>query len=134
MRDARKRADREARLKLVNEFIQTMGDHGRRFFYNEKHDRYARMELDNRGRCWFVDDYTDERVFTHYPYRWRNFSHGGTMRRLVEAFREFVTQGRLLPSLSFGPWPEWYNGGDLWGYGEAIEPVREKAKSLGLVK
>lgn len=128
-----RRLERENRIELVNQFIKTMGEHGRRFFYNERNDQYARMELDGRERCWFVDDYTGERIYTHYPYRWRRFSHGGTMRELVKAFRDFVISGTLLPSHAFGPWPEWYCSGDLWGYGEAMEPVREKAVELGLV-
>ncbi|MBM2651244.1 hypothetical protein LGM71_04920 [Burkholderia sp. AU33545] len=53
------------RTEHTNQLIKAIGSDGRHFFYNPQHDRYARIELDSRGRVWFVDDYTDKRVCTH---------------------------------------------------------------------
>ena len=35
--------------------------------------------------------------------------------------------GRLL-----GPYPDYLSGGDIWGYGEAMETVRAAARSLSI--
>lgn len=127
--------EKAERLEKVNAMIRVMGSCGRRFFYSLRYDRFARMEIDSRGKVWFVDDYSGHRIYTHYERgSWRKFSHGGTMRALVIAFRKFIQQGTPVPAGSFGPWPDWYCGGDLWGYGDDMVKVRSKAIALGIVK
>lgn len=110
---------RRERVKHANALIRVIASYGRHFFYNAQHDRFARIELDQRGRVWWVDDYTGTRIFTHqtpFGNRWRGFSHGGTLRHLAELMREYITAGTLIhrgyiaPAMSYG---------DLWGYGEA---------------
>ena len=57
------------------------------------------MEVDHRGKVWIIDDYSGKRVFTHetvWGGRWRGFSHGGTLRSLVEAFRDYICTGEPL--------------------------------------
>lgn len=112
-------ADRQQRVKHANALIQAVAAHGRRFFYCVQHDRFARIELDQRGRVWWIDDYTGKRIFTHptpLGNRWRGFSHGGTLRHLAEMMRDYVTKGTpiargyIAPDMSYG---------DLWGYGAA---------------
>jgi hypothetical protein len=125
---------RVERVNAVNKMIKAIADCGRRFFYYKDKDRYAQIEMDSRGRIWWIDDYTNERIYTHYKYDWQGFSHGGTMRGLVEAFRDHITKGTPVPSRAFGPWPEWYCGGDLWGYGDDIKKVRDAALKLGIIE
>lgn len=129
-----RRTERAKRVAIVNDFIRVMADNGRRFFYHESSGRYAELQMDERGRIWFIDEHSGDRIYTHYRYRWRGFSGGGTMRELVCGFRDFVMTGKKLASRAFGPWPDWYCGGDLWGYGkDATEIVRNKAKECGLI-
>jgi hypothetical protein len=125
------RNGKQERLKKVNELVKVIGSCGRRFFYYPPKDRYAALEIDGRGRIWWVDDYTQKRIYTHYRYDWRGFSHGGTMRSLVICFRDFITKGKCVRN-AFGPWPDWYCDGDLWGYGEAMKTVRAEAQRLGI--
>lgn len=47
-----KYAEKLKRVAAVNCAIQIIADHGRRFFYSDTHDRYARIEVDQRGRVW----------------------------------------------------------------------------------
>ncbi|SCZ33073.1 MULTISPECIES: hypothetical protein [Burkholderia] len=124
------------RVEHANNLIRAIASHGRRFFYHADGDRYAKLELDARGRVWFVDDYTQKRVYTHDTRgRWRGFTHGGTLRSLVERMRDYITTGWPLPRGVIAP-P--YLGGDadgnVWGYErEAAAAVREAAFALPIM-
>jgi hypothetical protein len=118
------------RAQHVNVAIRIIASHGRRFFYCSKHDRTATLEVDERGRIWFVDDYTGLRVYTHYPYGWKHFSHGGTLRRLIEVFRDYISTGRPICASWLGPEKSW-SAGNVWGYEpEAMQAVRDAALQL----
>ncbi len=118
-----------SRLDIANGLLETIATFGRRFF---SHDgRVARLELDHRGRVWFHDHYTGLRIYTHYAGRWRGFTSGGTMRSLIENLRDYIKRGERLHPMVFGPWPDWFCGGDLWGYGDDMEKVRTKARDTG---
>lgn len=122
----------QQRLANVNTFIRFIGDHGRQFF--KRNDRYACMELDNRGRVWFIDDYTQARIYTHYRWQWRGFSHGGTMRRLITVFRDHIKKGQLMNPKYFDPSPlAW--AGHIWGYPEAdMAAIKAEANRLGIIE
>jgi len=116
---------RRVRLSHANELVAAVSRHGRRFFYYEKGNRVALFEIDLAGRLWWRDEYTDARVYVAYRQRWRKFSNGGTLRSLVEALARYIREGTPIHSGHFGPWPEWYCDGDLWGYGkEAMAALR----------
>lgn len=120
---------REHRLVVANDFIRIVSEHGRRFFHHE--GQVARLELGPRGHVWFVSEWSGRRTFTHYPHRWRHFGHGGTMRALIEALRDYVLGRRELPSNHLGPWRKELCDGDLWGYGaDAMAEVRRRAAEL----
>lgn len=122
---------REERLEAVNDFIHVMGSHGRKFFCHE--GVVSWLEQDERGRIWFVDSWRGTRVYTHREGRWGGFHDGGTMQALVKALKRYVMDGRLLARQALW-WPDWYCATDLWGYGEAMNTVRETAERLGLVE
>lgn len=124
------------RLQHANALIQVISRHGRRFFWDEKAQRVASLEVDARGRVWFVDDYSGKRIYTHdagYTNRWRGFSHGGTLRALVEAMRDYITKGATLHPEYIAP--ERMNpGSNIWGYSaEAALAVREAAHKLPII-
>lgn len=124
--------DRNERLEAANEMLKAVASCGRKFFAFE--DRVSRFELDDRGRIWFVDKYTQKRIYIAYKGSWKPFSDGGTLRALVERLRDFIQQAKPLPPSIFGPWPEWVCGGDLWAYGEDMQQVREAAIRLGVIQ
>ncbi len=124
--------DKEKRLQQANALLETISRHGRRFFQHE--GRVAKLELDKRSRVWLIDAYSQRRIYTHHPGRWRGFTGGGTLRSLIEQLRTYITWGTPLPGRALGPWPEWICGGDLWGYGEEMQAVRLAASALGLIE
>lgn len=114
---------RAERLAEANEVIRHVSNFGRRFFYCARFDRIARLEITAGGRIVFVDDFTDRRVNPFREVRWKNFSHGGTLQRFVEALANYVRTGERMHPGHFGPWTMLY--GDLWGYGlEEMDKVR----------
>jgi hypothetical protein len=127
-----KLALKRQRCEQVNHAIRIIGAHGRRFFFNQVADRYASMEVDQRGKIWFIDDYSARRIFTHktnWGGRWRGFSHGGTLRNMVEAFRDYIRTGDPVHLGYLGP--ERFNDSNIWGYDEAgMKAVREQAGAL----
>lgn len=121
--------NKRQRCEQVNQVIKIIGDHGRRFFFSESKQRYARLEVDRRGKVWLIDDYTGMRVFTHpntWGGRWKGFSHGGTLKALVESFRDYICEGKKMPLGWLGP--ERFDDSNIWGYDEAgMRSVREQA-------
>ncbi|WP_263147774.1 hypothetical protein [Pseudomonas sp. RIT-PI-AD] len=116
-------AAKRQRAEHVNQAIRIIANHGNRFFFNDKHQRYARVEVDDRGRVWFVDDYSNKRIYTHpttWGGRWKGFSHGGTLRSLVELFRDYIRTGVPLT-------PSWL-GLNRWGGGEYDQPVMDAVR------
>lgn len=91
------------------------------------------MEIDDRGRVWFVDSYSGEHIYTHYDGEWRGFTHGGTLKAFITALRRFIKTGEKLNRTHFR-WPHWYSDGDAWGYGEEMVPVREATERLEIVQ
>ena len=125
---------KQERATIVNAMICVIGSRGRRFFYSKTKDRFAIIEVDSRGRVFWHDDYTGSRIYTHRNHRWDGFSHGGTLRNLVEHFRDYIMTGKPLKH-GFGPWPDTFCDGDLWGYGkDAMQHVRLEAVRLGILK
>lgn len=124
-----KATTKEQRIEIVNEIIKTIASTGRRFFYNKDNDFTAKIILRN-GRLFFIDDYTQKEIYLHMPdyRRWRNFSHGGTMKGLIKDFKDFIMTGE---------YSNHNNGyGGLycyhWGYSkEDIKIVQDKALELG---
>jgi len=126
---------KKERAEKVNKLIHFIGDRGRGFFYRNNTQCYATVEVDSRGRVWWKDDYTGKRIYTHSNHRWPGFSHGGTLRDLVGHFRDFIMSAKKVPSYCFGPWPETYCNGDLWGYGkENMEQIRMEALRLEVLE
>lgn len=126
------------RLAHANTLIQAVSAHGRRFFFHAPSGRVASLEMDGVGRVWFVDDYTGKRVYTHkthIPSRWLGFSHGGTLRSLVEALRDYIVAGQQLDAWRIATPRLNENDGDIWGYGpEASAALREQVLSLPIFK
>lgn len=122
--------NKQQRADNANRLVEVIASCGRRFFRHD--DAIAGFGLDHRDRIWFTDAYTKRRIYTHYKYEWRGFSNGGTMRRLIEQLRDYISTGEP-QRLALGPWPSWYCDGDLWGYGDDMEAVRAAARDYGIL-
>lgn len=131
---------KQVRLEEANRLIELISSHGRRFFYNQKFNRIARLELIQNGQIRFRDDYTDQLVNIYSQCQWRHFSHGGTLRELIIALRDYIRFGAAedkdhrIPIGLLSPRPTWSHG-DIWGYGdEAVNKLREEAKNLPIIR
>jgi hypothetical protein len=145
---------KQERLQHANDLIRVIASHGRRFFWHggvnvydpvtkvsawESADRYASLEL-RHGRVYFIDDYTKKSVYTHktgITNRWKGFSHGGTLRALVEDMRDYIIHGTKIDRWKIVI--QSINQDDLtrniWGYGlEAGNAVREAAYLLPIIE
>jgi hypothetical protein len=123
--------DKIKRTEKANQVLEIVSSHGRKFFL---HNGVAsHLEVDPRGRIWFVDSYTLKRIYTPLTGHWQGFSEGGGLRRLVMALCNYITTGEMVPWEHFGPWPPELCNGDTWGYGEAMVTVRAQVQSLGIL-
>lgn len=124
------------RLSHANQLIAIMAAHGRRLFFNEKTKRTAYLQLTVSGRIYFVDDYTGKAIYTHktgFTSKWRGFSHGGTLRTLVEMMRDYVAKGVQIPSAYIGLERQ-FSDGNIWGYeSDAMQKVRQEAALLPII-
>jgi hypothetical protein len=131
-------ASKVGRLAQANALIRAVSEHGRRFFFHAASGRVASLELDRVGRVWFVDDYTGKRIYTHrthIPSRWMGFSHGGTLRSLVEALRDYIVAGQQIDAWRIATPRLNEEDGDIWGYGpEASAALRQQVLSLPIFK
>lgn len=122
---------RLVRLEHANSLIRVISQHGRRFFWNESAQRVARLDLDHRGKIWWVDDYRGRRVCAEkiggYEHRWQGFSHGGTLKQLAQMMRDYIKTGERI---------HWgYIAPDCWGYDDgASKDTRDAAAKLPIIK
>ena len=114
--EARKQAKQD-RLAVANRILRTIGNHGRLFFSNYSDGasagepkRYAEFFVAPSGRLKYRDRgrLAKEVDIAHHG-RWAGFTHGGTLRQVVEHLRDYIIHGR---------------GGtvlvqEYWGYGES---------------
>lgn len=128
---------KQERVDHANALIVVIAKHGRRFFWNEANKRHASISLDERGRIWFIDDYTGKPIYTHrtnFGNKWRGFTHGGTLRALVEDMRDYISSGKKIARWKIAP-ERGFTNGDIWGYGpEAAKAVREQAFLLEIME
>ena len=120
------------RVEHANALIKVISEHGRKFF--EHKGALATLELDKNGKVWVVDEYTKARVYTHYRGHWYGFYHGGTLRDLVCAMRDYIVKGKQLSIEWIAPTRWNPENGDIWGYGkEAAAAVRAAAAQLPII-
>ncbi len=117
------------RMLHANALIETISKYGRRFFYFDKKDRVAHFSLAPSGHIYFWDDYTGKDIYTAYSGRWNGFSHGGTLRSLVEAMSHYIRTGKPLDIGWIGPERMRITDGNIWGYSQD-EMAKCRAEAL----
>jgi hypothetical protein len=128
-----KLAAKRHRCEQVNQAIQIIANHGRRFFFCQQKQTYASMQVDGRGKVWFIDDYSQKRIYTHPTpgvAAGSGFSHGGTLKGLVEQFRDYICTGKQINSAYLGLQRS-LDESNIWGYdADSMRAVREQAGLL----
>lgn len=120
------RLTKTERIRHANAVIEEISKVGRRFFWSERHGHVSRFDATDAGRLYLLDKCTNERVHLIADRPWPTFTEGGTLRRLIEDLADYIRTGKAINPRHFGPWPRWICDGDLWGYGEAMGPLRER--------
>lgn len=118
-----------SRVDHINDLIKVIASHGRCFF--KRKGVVAYMEKDRNGKVWLVDEYTKNRIYVAYEGHWFGFSHGGTMKALVERFYAYIKTGKPISveQLAFEGYRT--DGTNIWGYpAESVKPMRRAALTL----
>jgi hypothetical protein len=141
MTTAKQQAERGQRLDVANRIIEAIASCGRRFLSMNSDRpnpapgaRVSRFELVN-GRVWYVDKYKGARIYAHYDPQWRSgwgwrFSDGGMLLSLLRNLRDYIVKGTPVDLWRFGPFPQHFCGGDLWGYGADMAGLRGKVEAI----
>lgn len=128
---------KQQRLEHANQLINIIAAHGRRFFFDQHSGRTAELFIGKRGRIWLADEYTGKLIYTHkttWTNKWRGFSHGGTLRGLVEMMRDYIITGSPIPAWYIGPERRQLTDGNIWGYApDAMQAVRDAAVKLPII-
>lgn len=141
-----KAQQKQIRLEHANALIQIISQHGRKFFRTNRHsaagvagtDRVAQLILRN-GHVYLIDECSGKAVYTHktgFSNDWRGFTHGGTLRSLVEDMRDYITKGIPVPRWKIVIQQLGYDTleKNIWGYDLASAiAVREAAYQLPIV-
>lgn len=126
------------RLTHANQLIKIIAAHGRRFFFSESTGRTAELFIGPRGRVFLLDEYTGKIIYTHkttWTNKWRGFSHGGTLRCLVEMMRDYIVKGEAIQEYYLGPERGQLTDGNIWGYElAAMQAVRDAAVKLPIIE
>ncbi|QBJ00998.1 uncharacterized protein Rostov7_00017 [Vibrio phage Rostov 7] len=114
------REEKQKRVDECNVIIKLIATHGRKFFnYEARGRRISNLLLGPQDRVYFHDGYTLMLIYTHRRWcRWRGFSEGGTMKRWVEAFRDYITFGHKLNINAICQRGMGENSGNIWGYSD----------------
>lgn len=129
---------KQDRLTHANQLIKIIGTYGRRFFWNSENKKFARMDL-RGGHVYFIDDYTGIAIYTHktgFSNKWRGFSHGGTLRSLVEDMRDYIANGTQIPrwKIVIQQFGRDNLEDNIWGYPkDDAEAVRREAYALPII-
>ena len=109
---------RMSRMDAVNQLIDIIARHGRRFFAHRGSVSY--FTLSNKGRLIWVDAWSHQFMYASAVHRSKHFTEGHTLRTLIRHLSQYIMHGTPVP----------LPHGDLWGYGEDMATIREAAGRL----
>lgn len=128
------RKEKEQRVYNANRVLEAISKHGLRYFYHPSSDRLASFSLNDQGQIWYHDEQTGASVYVHNKRQWRGFSHGGGLRRLIEALRDYIATGMPISADWFGTHIMRDDGSNYWGYApEALAAVQDEVAKLAAV-
>jgi hypothetical protein len=120
---------KEERCKLANELILLIATTGRKFFNYEQSGGDISAFTIAKGRTYFIDGYTNERIYAYdNRYFRKKFTQGGTMQALVLDIAEYIRTGKSTNSKNG------YGGVycDYWGYPATdMAKIQQKAQEIG---
>lgn len=123
----------EERLAAANAVIADIASKGRRMFFCVQHNTTAALLLDSHGEVIYKDPVTGQHFVAQPIEAWTGISEPQA-RTIIIALAEFVRTGRRFDESLIGQ-PYITLPGNHWNYHESdLQPIREQARSLGVVK
>lgn len=119
------------RMKKINELLRVIANTDRKFF---NHTNRANGEVSHfveSTKLFFVDGYTHKKIYPYETSKWHDFCEGGTMRGLVQDFREWIITG------NYSNGKNGYGGlySTSWGYSiDGMDKIISKAKEIGYLQ
>jgi hypothetical protein len=111
--------NKNQRIGFANLLIKAISGHGRRFFHSEKYARVAYFHTSQSGCLLFRDEYTWLDInLSRKKSSWRAFTHGGTLKNLVELIAKYIHAGEKIHINWLGLYRAGLYKGDIWGYGD----------------
>ncbi len=96
----KERLDNANRLiKLIGELDYKLNPKARSWFFFSKESRegtpynFSKFIIDN-NKIFYIDEYTENRIYPYRNSKWWGFSNGGTLRGLVQDIREWIVTGK----------------------------------------
>lgn len=106
------------RLESVNELINVIASHGRKFFWCPKSKRFGYFMIDMRGCLYWRDEWTGKFVFMSRDGlpKQDDIHHGSTLREVLRFLSKYIRTGKSGDSI-----PTLYLSN--WGYDEKSEDI-----------
>lgn len=120
---------KQQRLEEANKLIKSIASYGRKFFSGPCGNGELHTDLLVSGRVCFVDAKTLNPIDTH-EHEWIGFSHGGTLRVLVEYLRDYINEGEKFSIECICTRRR--DGSDIWGYGKEAEKLVNEVKGFDM--
>ena len=110
-----KATDKHYRVDEANRIIQFIGDHGRRFLHRD--GVYGTFYYHEDGRLRYIDEFTNRNISVWNKFWRHGFSHGGTLRGIIDALTAWIIHGTPVPFPYGVHWPR-HTGRKTtsWGY------------------
>lgn len=118
-----------------NAIIQAIGDRGSHMFKNMATGEYGRFVWSTFAGenvlFWVHEDQTRTSDLRR-PEWSQNRKNVGEKRSVVIAIKGYILTGEPTKPV-FGPWPDWYVGGNPWRYPPAhLREIRKLAQDMGI--
>ncbi|MEC6833013.1 hypothetical protein VXS06_14695 [Photobacterium toruni] len=112
------------RAEHCNDLIKEIASYGRKFFYCQSNNKTAELLVSSLGgRVYFLDHKSSQLIYTHSSRTWNGFTHGGTLRALVESMRDYIMKGHHLNIDLICCKRIREEDGNIWGY-ESSEAIK----------
>jgi hypothetical protein len=116
------------RLERANRLIHFVANCGLRRFRHA--GMVSRFDI-KKDTIWWVEGTVGGEKWLGMVTLNLEFSDGPLMLGFVRALNRYIREGDRFRAL-LGPFPQWRDGGDPWGYGDNMTLIRERAVELGI--
>lgn len=126
MNSSKQTSAKQQRLEAVNELINVIAAHGRKFFWCPKNKRFGYFMIDTRGCLYWRDEWSGKFIYMSRDtiVSQRDIHHGHTLRSCLKFLAKYIRTGdKGNPNLNLAT--------SHWGYDEkSLAAVNQKAEEV----